>query len=82
MCINSSWEEIYGFRNIDEYHRFVEYIERQVTEGDAIEIESDEHYGRGEIYGGRWFKAADSGVIWRLIPPDPPFRGLWEAVIK
>ena len=76
----SVWEEIHGFRSPGEYQRFVRYLEAQVNAGDAAELPADPSYGRGEIYGGRWFKANDTGDVWRLVPPDPPFTGLWEPV--
>ena len=72
--------EIHGFNSPGEYARFVKYIEGQVTAGYARELEPDQEYGKGEIFGGRWFEDVESGDIWRLIPPDIPFRGLWEPV--
>lgn len=76
----SGWEEIHGFCTRDEYQRFVEYIQRQVTLGQAEEVPVDPSYGPGELFGGRWFRNLESGEVWRLIPPDPPFYGVWEAV--
>lgn len=76
------WEEIHGFSSPGEYDRFVKYIHAQVASGHAEEIEANADYGRGEIYGGRWFKDSETGQIWRLVPPDPPFRGLWEPVLE
>lgn len=76
------WEEIHGFSSPSEYHRFVNYIEGQTQAGHAKEIEPDPDYGRGEIYGGRWFEDVESGEVWRLVPPDFPFKGLWEPVRK
>lgn len=72
--------EIHGFNSPGEYVRFVEYIEGQVRAGYARELEPDQEYGKGEIFGGRWFEDIESGDIWRLIPPDTPFKGLWEPV--
>ncbi|WP_434148013.1 hypothetical protein ACR2R6_11900 [Methylocaldum gracile subsp. desertum] len=77
---NIVWEEIHGFASPSEYNRFVQYIEGQVKNGHAVEVDPDPDYGAGEIYGGRWFKDIETGEIWRLIPPDFPFKGLWEAV--
>ena len=74
------WEEIHGFNSPSEYARFVDYIEKQVEAGYARELQPDKNYGKGEIYGGRWFEDVESGKVWRLIPPDIPFRGLWEPV--
>jgi len=78
----TTWEEIHGFSGPGESERFVRYIHGQVASGHADEVEADGEYGRGEIYGGRWFKDRETGQIWRLVPPDPPFRGLWEPVLR
>jgi len=74
------WEEIHGFASPGEYERFVRYLEGQVETGIAREVAVDPRYGRGMIYGGRWFQDAEKGFVWRLVPPDPPFKGLWEPV--
>jgi hypothetical protein len=74
------WEEIDGFHNPDEFIRFVHHIEDFVCSGAAEEIKPDSNYGKGEIYGGRWFRNYETGEIWRLVPPDFPFEGLWEPV--
>ena len=77
----TAWEEIHGFRSPAEYARFVHYLEAQIEAGDAEEAPVDPSYGRGEIYGGRWFRDQQTGETWRLVPPDPPFTGLWEPVM-
>ena len=82
MTTMTTWEEVHGFTHPGEYGRFLEFIRGQVASGQAVEVEADEHYGRGEIYGGNWFKDAETGEVWRLIPPNPPFRGLWERVVE
>ena len=76
----SIFSEIRGFSSLGEYNRFVEYLERQKENNTVREISPDLSYGKGEIYGGRWFKEIDTDLIWRLIEPDPPFYGLWEQV--
>jgi hypothetical protein len=75
-----AWEEIHGFSSPGEFDRFIIYIENQVKVGLANEIEPDPDYGKGELYGGRWFQEKGSGEVWRLINPDPPFKGVWEKV--
>jgi hypothetical protein len=76
----TNWEEIHGFSSPREYARFVKYIEDQVLEGVAIERDADRRYGRGMIFGGRWFEHIETQEIWRLVAPDFPFRGLWEPI--
>jgi hypothetical protein len=75
------WEEIHGFSSREEYRRFVQYLEEQTKSGVAREVSVDPRYGKGMIYGGRWLQDAETGAVWRLVPPDLPFRGLWEPVI-
>jgi hypothetical protein len=74
-------EEIHGFTSPSEYTRFLKYIQSLIDSGEIEETEVEPDYGRGEIYGGRWFRYRDSCEIWRLIPPDVPFKGLWELVV-
>lgn len=76
----NTWEEIHGFISLGEYEKFVKYICDQAVLGYAEEVKVDNNYGQGEIYGGRWFRNIDTGEIWRLVSPDPPFHGLWEKV--
>ena len=74
------WEEIHGFNSVGEYKRFVKHLEKLVEAKIVKEIDPDPNDGKGEIYGGRWFKNVETGQIWRLVPPDIPFKGLWELV--
>jgi hypothetical protein len=74
------WEEIHGFQSPAEFKKFVRYIESQVNSGEVVEVYPDPNYGKGEIYGGRWFRNLETGEVWRLVPPDIPFKGLWEPV--
>jgi len=74
------WEEIHSFHSLGEFKRFARYIESQVNDGLAEEVNPDPNYGKGEIYGGRWFKDNETGEVWRLVSPDIPFKGLWEPV--
>ena len=73
-------EEIRGFTTPAEYKRFCAYINGQVASGVASERSPDPHYQKGMISGGRWFEDVETNEIWRLVPPDFPFRGVWEKV--
>ncbi len=73
-------EEIHGFASPGEYDRFLRYLEGLTAAGVLQEIPADPDYGPGLVYGGRWFRHGRSAEIWRLVPPDFPFKGLWEPV--
>jgi hypothetical protein len=65
-----------------EYERFVKFIEEQVAAGHLKEFSVDMEYGKGGIYGGRWFFDVENAETWRLASPDFPFRGLWETIAR
>lgn len=74
------WNEIHGFISPGEYRSFEDFLDKHVKAGDLEEVPVDPKYGPGEIYGGRWFRDSRTGETWRLVPPDYPFKGLWEPV--
>lgn len=76
----TDWYEIVGFASPGEFDRFVAYLGGQVASGVAEEVPTDPAYGPGEVFGGRWYRHKPTGEMWRLVPPDPPFTGLWERV--
>ena len=76
----SRWYEIHAFASPSEFDLFVEYLRQEINAGYAEEVAVQDDYGRGEIFGGSWYRERDTGEVWRLVPPDPPFRGLWERV--
>jgi hypothetical protein len=73
-------EEITAFRSPGEFTSFTAFLEAGVARGELKEIAPDPSYHAGEIYGGRWFERLGDGSVWRLVPPDPPFTGLFEQV--
>jgi len=73
-------EEIDEFKTLGEYEKFMLYLKRQVQKKNLEEVETDENYEKGLIYGGKWYRCIGCKKIWRLIPPDFPFKGLWEKV--
>jgi hypothetical protein len=73
-------QEVHGFQSPGDYLRFVQYMADFVTKGIAEEVPPDPNYGAGKLFGGRWFRDTSTGMIWRLVPPDFPFKGVWEKV--
>jgi len=74
------WYEIDGFASPGEYDSFCAYLQRQVDAGVARQIPADPDYSRSQVSGGAWYLDLETGETWRLVPPDFPFRGLWERV--
>ena len=74
------FQEVRSFRSPGEYADFLSLLEISISSGDLSEVPVDPRYGPGELYGGRWFRVAETGEVWRLLEPDFPFRGRWERV--
>jgi hypothetical protein len=79
-AMSSFGEEIHDFESLGEYERFGEYIGGQVAAGLLAVRTPEPDYEKGLIFGGRWYEDPHTNEIWRLVPPDFPFRGLWEKV--
>jgi hypothetical protein len=73
-------EQIGGFGSPAEYERLERMLEAAVADGVVVGVLLNPDYQRGRISGGRWFRDVSSGEVWRLVPPDFPFRGSWEPV--
>ena len=73
------WDEIHGFVSPGEFRRFQNWIVKQVQEGALVEVQVEEPYSGSPLFDERWFHTT-SGTVWRLVAPDPPFRGVFERV--
>ncbi len=80
MATKSHWEGIEAFSGLSDYNGFCEFMKKQIDARIAEGISYDPNYGRGEVYGGRWFREIEGGEIWRLIEPDGPWGGTFERV--
>ena len=77
---NCPWEAIDGFLDSREFDRFRRWMEDRVAAGAARRV---------PVVGARYsivsleevrFQHVESGEIWRLVSPDPPFTGVFERV--
>jgi hypothetical protein len=54
-----------------------------MASGDALERTAYPNYGKGMIFGGRWFEDRGTKQIWRLVPPDfPCSEAYWKRLIS
>jgi 16S rRNA G966 N2-methylase RsmD len=78
MKNNCGWEKINNFYSLLEFKRFVRWLDEQIVDGGAVEIEAENLYSLN--LEERWFKCLGNSEVWHLVYPDPPFAGLWEKV--
>ena len=76
-CICTVLEEIRGFSSISEFERFQKYINGLIDDGELIEISVRKRYAG---FPEQWYKCKSCALIWRLVHPDFPFKGLWLKV--
>lgn len=74
------WEKINNFQSLLEFNRFVSWMNEQVDENVVKLIPVVSPYAGATVLGEKWFLHVESGEIWRLVWPDPPFTGVFEVV--
>lgn len=73
------WEEIHGFSNLNEFKRFLDWLNAQEREG-IIEKLPEEPIDpmRGiPVWKICYFRCLVTGEVWQLTFPDPPYSGSW-----
>jgi hypothetical protein len=74
------WDPIDEFGSLAEYRRFHEWINDQVTSGLAAAVPVTKPYSGSLLWDEHWFKCLSDDQTWRLVRPDPPFRGIFKIV--
>lgn len=75
-----AWQPVHGFGNIEDYDHFVTWIESEIEQRHATEIDVTSRFLGFTTFTERWFLQRPSQTRWRLIEPDGPFRGLFDRV--
>jgi hypothetical protein len=75
-----NWEAVDGFGSLAEYRRFHEWMQGQVTSGIAASVPVRKPYSGSSLWDEHWFRCLSDQQIWRLVGPDPPFRGIFKIV--
>jgi hypothetical protein len=75
-----SWDPVDEFNSLADYRRFHEWMKGQVTSGLATAVPVTKPYSGSSLWDEHWFKCLRNGQVWRLVGPDPPFRGIFKVV--
>jgi hypothetical protein len=79
MSPGCEWVVIDGFNSNEEYERLLAQIREQVLAGAAKEVRVAKPYS-GVDWDEHWFQCLPGKDTWRLVAPDPPFRGIFKIV--
>jgi hypothetical protein len=80
MKEDCEWEAVDGFSSLAEYQSFHEWMKGQVTSGAAASVPVSKPYSGSTLWDEHWFRCLGDQQIWRLVGPDPPFRGIFKKV--
>jgi hypothetical protein len=85
MCNPSSksevWEPIHGFGSPGEFERFMAWVRLQINESRARPVAVERPYGSSYL-SETWIKDELFGEVWRIVAPEPPFRGVFLPVAR
>lgn len=78
------WNKVDAFSSYVEFETFLLWIEKQVKLGKAKEmtVKKPRALIDDKPSGEKWYLHVQSSEVWRLLWPDPPFRGEFERIIE
>jgi len=74
------WEPIERFQSLAHYEQFLTSINEQVKEGRAKAVPLDPAKAWGNAWDEHWYQCIAANELWRLVAPDPPFRGVFKRL--
>ena len=65
------------------FNDFIEYQDLEDSLKQSSSFEQTEVLNSYSTVGleEKWFKNISNGESWRLVRPDPPFKGIWQRVV-
>ena len=75
-----AWEPIDSFNSLAEYRRFQRWMDDQIASGVASTVAVSKPYSGSELWDEHWYECLEDHRVWRLVGPDPPFRGIFKLV--
>jgi hypothetical protein len=80
MTSGCEWEPIQPFNSLRDYEEFLQSLNGQIETGVVRAVPVDPKLGWGSAWDEHWYECMASHEIWRLVAPDPPFRGVFKKV--
>ena len=80
MVNDCDWEPIDRFQSLADYEKFLSRINEQVAAGRAYVVPLDPAKAWGSAWDEHWYRCVADREVWRLVGPDPPFRGVFKRL--
>ena len=77
ICSCGSCRESGGFNDFADFYQFKEDISRSNL---FRQVPVLKQFGGVGGLVEQWFECEGCGQVWRLVEPDPPFKGMWAEV--
>jgi hypothetical protein len=74
------WEPIDRFQSLAHYEKFLSWINEQVADGRVTVVPLDQQKAWGSAWDEHWYRCNADREVWRLVAPDPPFRGVFKRL--
>ena len=74
------WKSVDRFKSLADYEQMLAKITEHVANGTARVVAVDPDKAWGTAWDEHWYQCAGNNEIWRLVAPDPPFRGIFKKV--
>ena len=68
----------FGFSSSDDFDEFVEML---IKSSDFQRVDIKLPFSGGVGFTEYWYKRKSTNQIYRLVEPDPPFKGNWSIVV-
>lgn len=66
-----------GFSSFPDYEAHKQSV---VDSGLFLPVQVGQRYAGVGGIDEHWYKCKSCGRVWRLVEPDPPFKGMWSEV--
>ena len=73
---NCDVRSVNHFLDWNDYDYFSEMLKKDKNFISVSVTEKYSNFGFLE----RWYRCVKCQTVWRLVEPDPPFKGLWERL--
>lgn len=74
------WEPVDRFQSLAHYEQFLSSINEQIAQGRAKSVPLDPAKAWGNAWDEHWYQCVANHEVWRLVGPDPPFRGVFKRI--
>jgi hypothetical protein len=74
------WEPVDRFQSLADYEKFLSWINDQVSDGHAAAVPVEPTKAWGNAWDEHWYRCVSDRQVWRLVGPDPPFRGVFKRL--